>query len=106
MNRPAIDYPERYCLRFATLNLASSQPLPEGRAGTFWETSQQYIFLVSNNNNKFMASHSTPYVLSIPFHRCCTPVFVYTLLLSERQTGESWEPPKKVSPSEIRQHLT
>jgi len=93
--RPTIHHPDRYRLRFPTLNLASSQPLPEGRAGTIWETSQHYIFLVSKSNNKFRASHCTPYFLSISFHRCCTLVFIHTLLFSRGQTGQAWEPSKQ-----------
>ena len=33
--------------------------------------------------------------LTLPFHQCSTPIFIYTLLLSEGQTDEAWEPSKK-----------
>ena len=33
--------------------------------------------------------------LSVSFHQCSTLIFIYTLVLPEGQTGETWEPPKK-----------
>jgi len=33
-----------------------------------------------------------PFLLSVSFHQCCTPIFIYMLLLSEEQMGEAWEP--------------
>jgi len=39
--------------------------------------------------------------MSVSFHQCSLLVFIYTLLLSEGQTGEAWEPSKKLNSSEI-----
>ena len=36
--------------------------------------------------------------LSVSFHRCSIPVFIYTLLLTKGQRHESWEPPKEQCP--------
>jgi hypothetical protein len=39
--------------------------------------------------------------LSVSFHQCSILVFIYMLLLSERQTSELWEPSKNNAVSEI-----
>jgi len=33
--------------------------------------------------------------LSLPFHQCCTLIFVLMLILPEGQAGEAWEPSNK-----------
>jgi len=35
------------------------------------------------------------FVLSVSFHHCSIPIFVYMLLLPEGQMGEAWEPWRK-----------
>ena len=40
-------------------------------------------------------STGTSFPLAVPFHQRSTPSFILTLLLSEGQAGEAWEPSNK-----------
>lgn len=40
--------------------------------------------------------------LSVLFHQCFTPIFVYIVLLPDRQEGKAWESPKKQCTVRIR----
>jgi hypothetical protein len=56
----------------------------------------KHLSLEFRANHKFHTSESLRFPLpSVSFHQYCTPNFIYTLLSSEGQTGEAWEPSKK-----------
>jgi len=42
-------------------------------------------------NIRFFTPCTSVFPLSVPFHKCSTPVLIYLLLLTEWQMGEVWE---------------
>jgi hypothetical protein len=44
--------------------------------------------------------------MSVSRHQCCKLIFVYPLLLPERQMGEDWEPSESNDLSEAEETFT